>query len=139
MIAKKNNVIYVPEGRFKDIDLTALLAVSDIFIVDMSSVMTELILTGKPMVFAFGKHKNRELYRESYAPTKERFAPIKEIFEKSEKIDMDNVDKINQVIGSALDSGISPEERDAVKRRLFYNLEGDATERLAEFVRGILK
>ena len=139
LIAKKHNVIYVPEGRFKEIDLTTLLAVSDIFIVDMSSIMTDIILTGKPMIFAFGEHKNRELYRESYAPTEERLAPIKEIFGKSEKIYMNNVDKINEIIGSASNVAIDPGARNAVKKRLFYNLEGDATEKLVEFVEGILK
>ena len=91
------------------------------------------------MIFAFGKHKNRELYKESYAPTKERFAPIREIFEKSEKIYIHNAGKVNQIIDSAFNVNIVSDARIAVKKRLFYNLEGDATEKLAEFAAELLK
>ena len=99
----------------------------------------DILLTDKPVIFAFGEHKNRELYRDNYAPTASRFEPIREIFERSEKVYMNNVARLDRIIGSAMKAEIDAEARTAVKSRLFYNLAGDATQKLEEFVRGILK
>ena len=130
--------------------------VSDLFIGDASSATIDCILTNKPIIFALD---NNDVFNLTYNPYKlikgilkkiiyfgknpfdlaERaYEPIKEILEKSNKIDVTNVKEINEKIENDLNRGIDVEAWDIVKKRMFYCLEGNSKNKLIQFVKELL-
>jgi len=120
LITQKRNVLYVPENKYKDINFIDLFSLSDGFIVDMSSALVDCILTDKPIIFALGKNHQIEKYK-----------PIKEIFDASQKITVEN---INDVLTKSLNTGIDKETWATSKNIMFYNLKGDAIQSLTQFI-----
>jgi CDP-glycerol glycerophosphotransferase (TagB/SpsB family) len=127
LIEHKQNIIYLPENRFRNISLVDILLMSNMFIVDCSSVLTDAILTDKPIMFALSE-KCPVIIEEVYEP-------MKEIFEYSIKLTMDKVDRINENIKASLNKKCNPDAWNIVKKRICYGLEGNSTEKLVEFIR----
>lgn len=126
LIQHRQNVIYLPENKFSNITLTDIMLFSNMFIVDCSSVLTDAILTDKPIMFALDKNMPE--------PLKEIYDPVKDIFTYSMKLTMDNVSRINELLEKSLNKKINPDAWNTVKRRICYGLEGDSTEKLVAFI-----
>lgn len=157
IISKKINVLYIPENKYKDISLMDIYLLSDIFIADMSSVLTDSILTDKPIILAldnkdiidyvnlsdflksilkkmvfFGQNPfDSNLVLDSYKP-------IQEIFDIAEKVNTNNAFLINEKIERSLNKGIDVSAWGYVKSRFFYDVEGHSVEKIINFVKGIL-
>ena len=129
LIQHRRNVIYLPENRFRNISLVDILLMSNMFIVDCSSVLTDAILTDKPIMFALSGN--------CHEPIEEIYKPMKEVFEYSIKLTMDKVDGINEYIKSSLNKKINLDAWNTVRRRICYGLEGNSTEKLVEFIRDL--
>ncbi len=126
LIKKRDNIICLPENKFSDITLMDIILMSDMFILDWSSILTDAILTDKPIMFALSENMKNQL--------KEIYDPVKEIFEDSVKLTMDNVTRINELLVKSLNEKISPDAWSTVKRRICYGLEGNSTEQLVTFI-----
>jgi len=123
----RKNIIYAPEGRFPEITLIHCLFFSNAFIVDMSSLILDTLLTDKPLLFALGGNPLE------IAIAQRHFQPLREIYEESEKIRMKNISEINKIIERALVRRISVNTRERVKKRFFYQRDGSAIEELVRF------
>lgn len=128
IMSHKSSQRYVPEGAY-GVGLMEIYNSSDVFVGDMSSVTLDAILTYKPMMFAFDDGEHRQ--------DSGVYAPIKEIFEYSHKIDKANVSQIEKFIADALTKGAPKELWDASAKRVFYGLEGDTVKQLAMFIKQV--
>jgi CDP-glycerol glycerophosphotransferase (TagB/SpsB family) len=160
----RDNVLLVPEGRYADLDLPALLAASDLFIVDYGSLVLDCLLTGRPLVFALDRifldnyrnsfRKSRRLlywtirnsskalllfWKDPFSVRRSAYAPVAEVACSSPWIDQWGGPSVNAVLARALSQPPDVGARESVRRRIFYGLEGDATSRLAAFVEDLLR
>jgi CDP-glycerol glycerophosphotransferase (TagB/SpsB family) len=156
VINKRNNILYVPENKYKDISLIDIFVVADIFIGDISSVLIDSILIDKPIILAldsknvidycnicaFFKSILKKMVFFRHDPFKaekviEYYNPIKEIFEVVEKVNTDNAFMINQKVEKSLDKGIDTAAWDQVKNKFFYDTQGHSVDKMINFVESI--
>ena len=159
IIEKKDNILYIPENKYPDISIRDIYLLSDIFIADVSSVLTDSILTDKPIILAldnqdiiifddglytfFKSVLKKIVFFGGQNPFKHRlisarYTPIKEIFDVVEKVNTTNAFLINEKIEKSLNNGIDTAAWTSVKNSFFYDVEGRSIEKLIDFVKSIL-
>lgn len=126
---KRPHVLYAPEGRYPEIELMTLLKASHAFIGDMSSVLFDMLLTGKPVLFAID---GNPLLR--WVTTSFQYRKIQELFDASIKITQANVTQLEGLLARALAEGAPRDPLQRMKKRFFYNLNGKAVDDLLNFV-----
>jgi len=150
IIARKPNVLYVPENRYADLTLTDLYAASDMFIGDMSSTIIDAMLTDKPIAFALdpGYPPTRSVVKKlkrlvkallyygksPFEIYRQVFGPVRELLAASDKIELSSARSINDVVSKSLSRGTPIAALRAVQERMFFSREGDATERLTRLI-----
>jgi len=127
IIDTMDNVIYIPEYKYPDIKLTTILQVSDAFISDMGSIVTNMLLTEKPIIFS------------TYQSQVGKYSPIQEVFDASQYLNMANMADLNTIIATALGSSVPAEDLDAVIQSMSYHYTGGATAALVDFATGIIE
>lgn len=128
--AKPGNVVYAPEGEFKDVTLTMMYEASSIIIGDISSVMLEAILIDKPLLFAYdtGGHQQSEKDTES----------IKDVVDYSARIDIESVRSLPYIIENSLARGIETSIWKETKEYTFFHHDGDSVASIASFIKKLL-
>lgn len=122
LISKKHNVIHVAENKYKELDLTSVILISDIFIVDHSSILIDCLLVNKPMIFASDK---------PFESTIEKYEPIKDVFDHCTKLTEENIQQINEIIEM---SSFDNSKWEKSKKNIFYDTKGDSIETLKNYL-----
>lgn len=158
----RENVFYLPEGRYPGIDLVEMLAATDLFVLDHGSMVADAILTARPLVFALDRlyldtYRNRFrrsrwtpywLIRNNLAPLlffwkdivsvrAGAYRPVREIVAASPKIEQWGRGNPDDVVRRALAGGVPAAPWKAVRERLFYSLDGRAMERIQGFAEAL--
>lgn len=128
--SKPGNVVYAPEGRFKDISLTRMYEASRAVIGDISSVMLEAILIDKPLIFAYDAGGRQQ--------TEKDIESIKNVVDYSARIDIESVRSLPYILENALTRGINPDIWKATKDYTFFHHDGTSVEAIANFVRKLV-
>lgn len=124
IISQKHNAHQIPE---EEADLLSLYKYADVIIGDMSSVMADAILADKPIVFAYGGDENQQ--------DKKLYYPIREAQTTSFSISAGQGDCIDLVIDAARHKKyVKKIAYQSVKERLFFNLDGDSRQKIAQFI-----
>lgn len=126
---EKLNACYVPEENPQGISILQIYEATNLFICDMSSVVLDIILTKKPILFAFGSTGGRQ--------SESSYEPIKEIFDMHESITAQNVRDENEIIQNALSSQMDEELMKLSISRVHYGLEGQNTKDTVELIKAL--
>lgn len=126
-LKRKKNVLYVPEGQYDGLGLIPLLLGSDALILDISSILVDALLTNKPILFAQGGNLIQS-WIGSWS-----YRPIQELYQESVKLTIKNAKEINPLIRESLKQDRSNVSLERVKKSLFYNLDGKATQGIVRF------
>lgn len=122
----KDNVFYVPEGRYPGVGLVEIFDASSAIIGDVSSVMLEAVLTEKPLVFAYGHNEHKQ--------SEEHYIAIKEIISCSGHIDSDNISALDDILTTSFKRGTSSKIWKQSMEYIFYNPSGTSVKAIADFV-----
>jgi CDP-glycerol glycerophosphotransferase (TagB/SpsB family) len=128
--AKSSNIIYAPEGRYKELGLVETFNASSAIIGDVSSVMLEAVLTDKPLVFAYDTDDHRQ--------DEKSYESIREIVSYSERITPETKTSLPLVLANSLKRGIDRSIWSKTKDRTFYHHSGDSVTAIADFIRTLL-
>jgi CDP-glycerol glycerophosphotransferase (TagB/SpsB family) len=124
IIAQKQHTHYISEEKA---DLLSLYKYTDVIIGDMSSVVADAILADKPLVFAYGGNENQQ--------DKRLYHPIREVQTTSFSISAGQGDCIDLVVDAARhEKHIRKKAYRSVAERLFFNLDGNSRNSLAELI-----
>lgn len=123
----KSNIVYVPEGKYKNVGLTDILNASSAIIGDISSVMLEAILIDKPLLFAYGDGEHRQ---EEYD-----YVAIKSVVDHSESINSTSAKSLDDVIERALNKGINAALWQKTKDDIFFHNDGTSVKSIARFIK----
>lgn len=130
IIKSKPNVIYAPQGKYKNLGLVDIFEMSSAIIGDVSSVMLEAVLLEKPLIFAYGQNNSRE--------QTENYKSISDVLEYSPKITIDNSMSIESIIKTAIKNGVDANIWRETAKRCFYSPDGNSTAKIAGFIKSIL-
>jgi len=130
IIEQKDNVVYAPEGRYENLGLIDIFNASSAIIGDVSSVMLEAILTRKPLLFAYDTGSNKQ--------SDSDYVSIKEVVEKSERIDMDTVADLPDILRHSVKNGVDQRLWTQVIDRNFYHADGTSVDAIKKFVQSLL-
>lgn len=130
IIKTKPNVIYAPEGRFKNFGLVELFNASSAIIGDVSSVTLEAILTEKPLVFAYGADEHSHGANE--------YRAIQEIVSMSQIINPENARSITKILDTSLKNKINVKVWSTVIKRTFYHSNGTSVASIASFIKSLM-
>lgn len=124
VIAAKNNLHYLSES---EADLLSLYKYTDAVIGDLSSVVADVILAKKPIVFAYGGG--------GYQQDPSVYWPLREVHATSLRISPGEGECVNLILHATLNrrSSIGKYYR-LTSNRLFFNLEGDSRQGLLQFM-----
>ncbi|HEY1085858.1 MAG TPA: CDP-glycerol glycerophosphotransferase family protein [Candidatus Saccharimonadales bacterium] len=128
--AKPGNVVYAPEGKFKEATLIRMYEASSAIIGDISSVMLEAILIDKPLLFAYdtGGHRQTEKDVES----------IKDVVDYSAHIDIESVRSLPYILENALARGVDSSIWETTKDYTFFHHDGTSVASIAQFIKKLL-
>jgi len=130
IIEQKDNIVYAPEGRYSNLGLVDIFNASSAIIGDVSSVMLEAILTQKPLLFAYDTGSNKQ-------PDSD-YDSIKEVVERSERIDMNTVADLPDLIHRSLENSIDQHIWTQVIDRNFYHADGTSVAAIKKFIQSLL-
>lgn len=126
IIKNKPNVRYVPDGFDKDINMLTLFNASSAIIGDVSSVMLEAILVDKPLIFA-GVTGREELEQKD-------LSSIQELVEYSTRINVSNIDRLENLLDNSLARGIDNPIWTMIKDRVFFHHDGTSVDSIVKFI-----
>lgn len=129
LIKSKDNIFYIPDGKYTNISLVDIFDASSIIISDVSSVLLEAILTYKPLIFAYGSGVHRQQDQD--------YESIKEIKDYSSYIDVNNVKNINDIILKSYADGVDKSIWDSTISNNFYHCNGSSIESIEKFIDSI--
>lgn len=124
------NIVYVPEGKYKDVSLIDIFNASSIIIGDVSSVMLEALLADKPLLFAYDLAGHQQ--------TAKDYESIQEVVDYSTPIDIESVRSLPYILNNALARGINKNIWKITKERTFFHYDGTSVSSIATFVRSFL-
>ena len=124
---EKLNTVYFPDGKYKDVSIDDVYRASSAFIIDLSSVSIEAMMTDKPLLFAFGG-SDRDQGEAIYDP-------IKNFYDMCEHITKDNAYLITESIERALRTKMDIASLNEAKALFTYDIRGTATEQTVELVK----
>lgn len=125
--SEKLNAVYVPDGKYKNVDINDIYRASSAFIVDMSSVSIEAMMTDKPILFAFGG-KDRDQGEVVYKP-------IQRFYNACQHITGDDAHLINKKLKKALEASIDRNILENAKLLFTYSLKGTSTINTAKLIK----
>lgn len=132
VIKTKPNILYVPDGQYKDVGLKEIIDASSVIIGDVSSVMLEAILSNKPLVFAYDADPK------AAALQKGDYASIRGIVDYSEHLDIDNAKYVEGIIENAIKKGVDQRLWKTTSEQLFFHSDGTSTAAIETFVQSLL-
>ncbi|QQG50891.1 MAG: CDP-glycerol glycerophosphotransferase family protein [Candidatus Saccharibacteria bacterium] len=128
---KPGNIIYAPEGKYKNLGLIETFEASSAIIGDVSSVMLEAILTDKPLIFAYDTGANQQDASD--------YASISDVVEHSQKITTENAKKIADILSISISQGIDRFIWTQATERNFFDSDGTSVESIASFIKNLSK
>lgn len=131
MVSMNPNILYLPEGRYNNIDIVDILNASSVVIGDVSSVMLEAILTKKPLIFAYDIDTNRQLNSE--------YKSISGVVEQSQSIQVDNAVDIDSIISTAIETGVDDKVWEKSISYNFFNPNGDSVDSIIAAINSVIK
>jgi len=130
IIKAKPNVIYAPEGKYPALGLIEIFKASSAIIGDMSSVMLEAILVNKPLIFAYDQGDHRQ--------DENSYELIKQVVERSQKVDLTNAAKLAAIIEQALAAGTDKAAWRETAAQMFYSVQGNSVSSISDFIKTLL-
>ncbi len=124
-VKRRSNLYYAP-GSDTKISLIDLMCGSDLIIGDVSSVMLEAIVAEKPLVFAFGAGTHRQHESD--------YEAISNIVSVSSQIDAESAATINEKVQHSLATSIDTLLWRKAEAKLFYAIDGTATDGIISFI-----
>jgi len=130
IIRTKDNVIYAPEGKFKNLGLVDIFNASSVIIGDVSSVMLEAILTKKPLVFAYdtGEYKQSE----------NDYVSIVDIVKKSGKVYSETAHQLPMILQKAFSDAVDESLWNQTIKQNFYCADGTSVSAIKKFITSLL-
>jgi CDP-glycerol glycerophosphotransferase (TagB/SpsB family) len=95
----------------------------------MSSVILDIVLTKKPLLFAFGG--------EGRSQDETAYDPIKEIYQANPTINLRNVRNVNAIIKHALYNRLDEESLKKSLERVHYGLDGKNIEDTVDLIKSL--
>lgn len=124
------NVVLAPEGKFYQLGLLDVFAISSAIIGDISSVMLEAILLDKPLLFAYDKSE--------YAQGQQDYQAIADVAQYSQAITPGTTPQLPTIIQTALQRGIDPIVWSQTKDAMFFHHDGTSIKTITTFVKSLL-
>jgi CDP-glycerol glycerophosphotransferase (TagB/SpsB family) len=127
---EKLNAVYVPDGAYDGVDIESIYLASSLFIIDMSSVLIDALLTDKPLIFAFGDNDRSQ--------DESVYSPFKSFFNACKHIDSSNAFNVNTAIREALQSPVKDDILQAAKDAVVYDTNGDSVEKIVSILNDVI-
>jgi len=133
-IAKRRSNIIIGQ-RVKGLDILDLYAVADLFVADPpTSVVSDMILANKPVVFAYGGGENATIADLPW--------PLEMVVSSALRLDCAasyHREVVNNIVGRALRVGLDKRAYRSFIDAVFYNTTGSAAVRTAQYIEVIVR